>query len=134
MEVLLNLVWMLLALPAWWLWRRRAHHPEAGPWQCLLALACLLVLLFPVISASDDLSAVRAEMEENGASRTASVKALEDGKAGATNYAAQAALPAAGQRFCLARLGWFGQQVSSADCESAPRIPRSGRAPPQVPA
>lgn len=63
MELLLNLAWLLLALPAYWLWRRCARKVTSV--QCLLALACALVLLFPVISASDDLHAMRAEMEDS---------------------------------------------------------------------
>jgi len=66
MELLLNLAWMLLAVPAYWLWRRDARSRMARritALQCLLALGCVLVLLFPVISASDDLHAMRAEME-----------------------------------------------------------------------
>jgi hypothetical protein len=72
MELLLNLAWMLLALPAYWLWRRNAETRVARrvtPLQCLLALGCALVLLFPVISASDDLHAMRAEMEESSTSK-----------------------------------------------------------------
>jgi hypothetical protein len=74
MELLLNLVWLLLALPAYWLWRRGtgarlAHRITAL--QFLLALACALVLLFPVISATDDLHAMRAEMEESASSKRA---------------------------------------------------------------
>jgi hypothetical protein len=68
MELLLNLAWLLLALPAYWLWRRSVDARAQGSLsslQCLLALACLLVLLFPVISATDDLHAMRAEMEES---------------------------------------------------------------------
>jgi hypothetical protein len=68
MELLLNLAWLLLALPAYWLWQRsfdaRAQG-RLGSLKCLLSLACLLVLLFPVISATDDLHAMRAEMEES---------------------------------------------------------------------
>jgi hypothetical protein len=72
MELLLNLVWVLLALPAYWLWRRSGDS-ERGPGklQCLLALGCVLVLLFPVISATDDLHAMRAEMEESASSKRA---------------------------------------------------------------
>lgn len=72
MELLLNLVWVLLALPAYWLWRR-SMGSERGPssLQCLLALGCTLVLLFPVISATDDLHAMRAEMEESASSKRA---------------------------------------------------------------
>ncbi len=72
MELLLNLAWVLLALPAYWLWRRDAGL-RAARWvsslQCLLALGCVLVLLFPVISASDDLHAMRAEMEDSSISK-----------------------------------------------------------------
>jgi hypothetical protein len=72
MELLLNLAWMLLALPACWLWRRDAGLRLArrvSSLQCVLALGCALVLLFPVISASDDLHAMRAEMEESSTSK-----------------------------------------------------------------
>src|ERR1700685_3982196 len=72
MELLLNLAWLLLALPAYWLWRRAAgSRPKTGARsvECLLALGCVLVLLFPVISASDDLHAMRAEMEDSSISK-----------------------------------------------------------------
>jgi hypothetical protein len=72
MELLLNLVWILLALPAYWLWRRDAGSRGArrvSALQGLLALGCVLVLLFPVISASDDLHAMRAEMEDSSISK-----------------------------------------------------------------
>jgi hypothetical protein len=74
MELLLNLVWLLLALPAYWLWRRGAGARAARritALQFLLALSCALVLLFPVISATDDLHAMRAEMEESATSKRA---------------------------------------------------------------
>ena len=70
MELLLNLIWLLLALPAIWIWRRepcqssrsiRVHH--------FLVLGCVLILLFPVVSASDDLNAMRPEMEESSPSK-----------------------------------------------------------------
>jgi hypothetical protein len=70
MELLLNLVWVLLALPAYWLWRRSAGSQRGpSPLQCLLVLGCALVLLFPVISATDDLHAMRAEMEESASNK-----------------------------------------------------------------
>ena len=72
MELLLNLAWLLLALPAYWVWKRDAGTRSArqvSSLQCLLALGCALVLLFPVISASDDLHAMRAEMEDSSVSK-----------------------------------------------------------------
>ena len=72
MELLLNLAWLLLALPAYWVWRRDAGsraQRRSGSTGSLLALACALVLLFPVISATDDLHAMRAEMEDSAVSK-----------------------------------------------------------------
>jgi hypothetical protein len=68
MELLLNLAWLLLALPAYWLWHARRTSQKSSL-QCVLSLACLLVVLFPVISATDDMQAMRAEMEESSSSR-----------------------------------------------------------------
>ena len=62
MELLLNLFWLLLAMPAYWLWRYSRTAPQRRKFnalQCFLALGCLLVILFPVVSASDDLRAMR---------------------------------------------------------------------------
>ena len=71
MELLLNLAWLLLALPAYWLWRdsKCARGRCFASIQILLTLGCMLVILFPVISASDDLVARRAEMEESSSSK-----------------------------------------------------------------
>jgi hypothetical protein len=80
-ELLLNLAWVLLALPAYWVWRRAAGARAAGSLtglQCLLALGCVVVLLFPVISATDDLHAMRAEMEESATSKRAVRQAVGD--------------------------------------------------------
>lgn len=66
MELLLNLVWILLVLPAYGLWRASSHAQHRfSSGQCLLALGCALVVLFPVISATDDLHVMRAEIEES---------------------------------------------------------------------
>jgi hypothetical protein len=81
MELLLNLAWILLALPAYWVWRQHAGARAArrvNSLQCLLALGCVLVLLFPVISASDDLHVMRAEMEESATSKRAVRHAASD--------------------------------------------------------
>jgi hypothetical protein len=63
MELVLNLVWLLLAVPAYWVWRRQSR--KFGSLRCLVTLGCVLFLLFPVISATDDLHAMRPEMEES---------------------------------------------------------------------
>ena len=72
MELLLNLLWLTLALPAMWMCRHepvqthsRRHFARVRPF---VLLGCTLLLLFPVVSASDDLQAMRQEMEESSAS------------------------------------------------------------------
>jgi len=67
MELFLNLCWLSLLLPAYLLWRQRtcSDRPAASPLIFLCALGCALILLFPVISATDDLHVVRPEMEES---------------------------------------------------------------------
>ena len=68
MELLLNLIWVLLAVPAFWLWRREVLPSQKGrslsPVRCVLALGFVLLLLFPVISATDDLRAMQPETVE----------------------------------------------------------------------
>lgn len=75
MELFLNLLWLTLLVPAVWLWRRDpARSGNTQPWawfRPLLLLACVLVLLFPVVSATDDLHMLQSEMEEPGLSKRA---------------------------------------------------------------
>ena len=79
MELLLNLFWLTLALPAYWLWWRRAGSAqktgEVDSLRCVLMLGCVLLLLFPVVSATDDLHAMRSEAEES----SSTARALKDG-------------------------------------------------------
>jgi hypothetical protein len=67
MELFLNLCWLSLLLPAYLLWRQRTASGRAAvrPLVFLGALGCAFILLFPVISVSDDLHAMRPEMEES---------------------------------------------------------------------
>jgi hypothetical protein len=72
MELLLNLVWLLLAVPACWLWRRSTAigaKRNVTALHAMLVLGCTLFVLFPVISATDDLHAMRAESEESSSSK-----------------------------------------------------------------
>jgi hypothetical protein len=70
LELLLNLCWLLLIGPGIYLWLRQRRHAKPVL-QFSIALVCLLFLLFPVISATDDLHAMRQEMEESGPSKRA---------------------------------------------------------------
>lgn len=74
METVLNLVWALLAALMFGLWLRLA--PRTGPSQRVdspriqfAALAVLILLLFPVISVTDDLQAVQNPAETDSCQR-----------------------------------------------------------------
>jgi HAMP domain-containing protein len=70
LELLLNLCWLLLLGPGAYLWLRQRRRAKPI-FQFSIALACLLFLLFPVISATDDLHAFRQEMEESSPNKKA---------------------------------------------------------------
>ena len=67
MELLLNAIWATLALGAFLAYLRQQPHSEteqSPQVKALIALACVLFLLFPVVSASDDLHAVPGALED----------------------------------------------------------------------
>ena len=68
MELLLNLIWISLVPVAFFGFLRRrcmSGHIARVPYgKSLLALACVVVLLFPVISASDDLHPAQVILED----------------------------------------------------------------------
>lgn len=101
MELLLNLAWLLLAVPAFWLWRGslRVHHFSSR--QCILTLGCVLVMLFPVVSATDDVRATRAELEEPQSTKRV-VRGTSDKSSGPNRLSAPPAL--VGVPFSLALL------------------------------
>jgi hypothetical protein len=61
---------LLLFGPGAYLWFRQRRRAKPLL-QLSIALACLLFLLFPVISVTDDLHAMRQEMEEPGPTKRA---------------------------------------------------------------
>ena len=71
---MLNLVWLTLALTAFghWIFKAQSNSPEQSKVLRLTALVMLLVLLFPVISLTDDLQAAATMAEgERGSTRIA---------------------------------------------------------------
>ena len=96
MELLLNLLWLTLALPAIWMWRNQSV--SAKNCQCfdrirpILLFGCALMLLFPVVSATDDLHAMRQEIEESGPSKRLVKQTVVDKSL--TRLATAGALPA----------------------------------------
>jgi hypothetical protein len=133
MELLLNLAWLLLALPAYWLWRasRTTHANRTfGSLQCLLALGCLLVVLFPVVSATDDLRAMRAEMEESPSSKRTIRQASGD-KASTWRLQTPPALAWTPNHLLIVNnRDWHQSSNPDLSVPAPPAIPRAGRAPP----
>ncbi|MGA8273308.1 MAG: hypothetical protein WB919_17230 [Candidatus Sulfotelmatobacter sp.] len=134
MELLLNLAWMLLLLPACWLWRRGAGarmERRVTALQCLLALGCVVVLLFPVISATDDLHAMRAEMEESAASkRTVRLAASEKHSGWINRLQGPPALTARAVPLPTPEGGLFEVWAASLTSFTRPNGLHAGRAPP----
>ena len=79
MEILLNVVWVLVAIVAFRVWSPGTDtgRPVKGNYNQLfgiLALVCALALLFPVISLTDDLHTEQAALED---SSTTAMKAQD---------------------------------------------------------
>lgn len=59
METILNLIWLAVTVAAIWLWRFRwsvsRQNPRHSTRMESVAMVCILALLFPVISLTDDL-------------------------------------------------------------------------------
>jgi hypothetical protein len=69
LELLLNIVWALMVTASLLFWRRlssASEHCSRRPVIALVSLVCILVLLFPVISATDDLHVAEFAMEDSG--------------------------------------------------------------------
>jgi hypothetical protein len=132
MELLLNLAWLLLALPAFWLWRG-SRTVSAGrkvtALQCLLALGCMLVILFPVISATDDLRAMRNEIEESPGNERNLRQASND-KAFACKWQNPPALAANASSVVQRDNSWRPVITSRLSMPPAPATTRPGRSPP----
>ncbi len=137
-ENFLNLLWLLIALASfvWWWARWSTPEPEKRGNRSrvsFLALSCVLFLLFPVISLSDDLQEIAAVVEYSGSSP----RVFQDSK-GALPGSYPAKKSAAFVFVDLAPLlsppAALWHQAIPADPLSrhlAPRRPVQGRAPPR---
>lgn len=136
MELLLNLAWVLLALPAYWLWQRNVEAQRGRrltPLQCLLALGCVLVLLFPVISASDDLHAMRTEMEDSATNkRTVRQAAGEKISASVHRWQGPPAMVAGAAWRVAPQVAKLQVSVLRLSPLARPGVRHAGRAPPSL--
>ena len=134
MELLLNLLWAALALGTLseFLLRQRASltrtaavHPKA-----LIALVTVLVVVFPVISASDDLHPAIADLVEP-AKRISQVSAqLHQLQPGLSTVLLAAFLVFQVSTALVALQGWF-LAASTARALERERVPNDGRSPPR---
>jgi hypothetical protein len=77
MELVLNILWVLIALASFGLWRtvwrRQPRHAHHGPLEEWTAFACVLIFLFFAVSLSDDLHASAILADDCGGRRHALV-------------------------------------------------------------
>jgi hypothetical protein len=75
METFLNLVWLAVSLGAVWLWRYRWTLSRRDPRHSTrieaVAMVCVLAVLFPVISLTDDLHPETAVVDAASGKRNA---------------------------------------------------------------
>ena len=132
MELLLNLAWLFLAVPAFWLWqgsRTSSLVRKVTALQCVLALGCMLVILFPVVSATDDLRAMRNEMEESPASKR-TIRLASNDKALAWRWQNPPALAATAKSMAIGRQSWQPLPTLLLSAPAVPAIEQASRAPP----
>src|SRR5208282_3880083 len=140
MELFLNLCWVSLLLPAYFLWRQRTSStsPDGRVKSAALdtliflcALGCAFVLLFPVISATDDVHAMRAEMEESSpGKRSVRQAAGEKASVWHSRWQNLPAVVTTSSSLELLGEGWHKLPVIPRPLPMSPSILRSGRAPP----
>jgi hypothetical protein len=129
MELLLNLAWLLLAVPSWWLWCGRTPGRKVSSLHCLLALGCVLVVLFPVVSATDDLRAMRAEMEESPEGKR-SMRQAGTEKPSVLKWQIRPAMATVTNSLVIGVQGWQPLLTCCFYVPTAPAVRRAGRAPP----
>jgi hypothetical protein len=83
MELLLNALWLLFSSGALLTWLCLGHpaRNQRSLRYGLLVLSCALVLLFPVISMTDDLYAQQMAVEDASATSKKLLKVADKGKA-----------------------------------------------------
>ncbi len=78
MELLLNTIWALVSLAiGGWCWKHRSASADSAPaWRYLVALVLLAIVLFPVISATDDMCSLMLATEDYGFSKLRATHAV----------------------------------------------------------
>jgi len=137
METILNLVWLAVTLAALWLWRFRWKGALRKPGHDVrleaVAMICILALLFPVISLTDDLHPQVIPVEASSSKRARVLLAAQHAhgsQAGTTSHQQLA--------FDFVGAATVNPRMQSAGSLPHARVPQllsrsaaaSGRAPP----
>lgn len=131
MELLLNILWLALAgLASLPVLRKRSRpaRREGVPYlTALLAVSCAIVLLFPFISASDDLHPTQAIAEDSSKRAHHGIAASD---AGVTLFPVVLLALLGLAVFSPAELAWFTPRRVRAIALDGESLPLFGRAPP----
>ena len=139
METFLNLVWFGVTLAALWLWRFRwtasRRSQRRDTWQEAVAIVCVLALLFPVISLTDDLHPEVMPADSISSKRNFCLLAAASAHAAHSRTASNqrtvfATLPDCSSRVEMAFAGLVQQLEKSGPGFS--RTDHTGRAPPSL--
>ena len=132
-ELLLNLAWIAMALTAFSaLLRRRCTAPRLSGVsysKALLALTCVLVLLFPFVSASDDLHPTQAVLEDATKRVQQAIAPIQHVETGSFT-AMLPALFVIYLMFALVALRAWRPIATEARLISSEQTPHDGRSPP----
>lgn len=138
METVLNVSWLIIALTAavgFRVWA--ARQPQTAAARRLrrtagLALVCIVALLFPIISVTDDLLPNASVLEEWSAARRAAIAiTIAQHTSLASTTAGLPALPPPGGRIALACIGLATLPVLTVLSPSTTTV-SSFRGPPSV--
>jgi hypothetical protein len=135
MELLLNLVWITISLSVFCAFVTRRRSPawvaQVPYVRALLALACGVVLLFPIVSASDDLHPVQAVLEDASKRVQQAVGSVSPTRV-SSRPSILPSLLAIYLLFACSALWPWRPRTLVVRVPSRDRIPPDGRAPPSV--
>jgi hypothetical protein len=140
METFLNLVWLAVTVAAIWLWRFRwtvsRRNPKHSTRMEAVAMVCVLALLFPVISLTDDLHPETVAVDAASGKRNACLIAASapQMRAARSSSGAHLALgkiprPFAAVNFAIAEILDLAKLYDPGSLASTSR----GRSPPSLP-
>jgi hypothetical protein len=137
METFLNLVWLAITLASVWLWRFRwivsRKNPRHSTRMEAAAMVCILALLFPVISLTDDLHPETMAVDAASGKRNARLIAATAHQARAATQSPLTHLTIGPTSESSAVTGWIVSEIASPSQLNNPRfVARDsfGRSPP----